>query len=540
MMRTAVYARFSSELQQDRSIEDQIALCRGYADRNGLSIVAAFHDRARSGASILGRDGLVNLLDSARDGKFDVILVEALDRLSRDQEDLAGIWKRLNFLGVELRAVHEGTADQIQIGVRGLLGSLYLTDLAHKVRRGMQGVVRDGRHAGGRAYGYKPAPGKSGELEIIPDEADVIRRIFAEYVNGSTPREIAFDLNRDGIPPPRGSRWSASTINGNKTRHHGIILNELYAGQIVWNRVRMVKDPDTGKRVSRPNPVEEWKRTEAPHLAIVDRELFFAAQARKKERSVDSPQKQRKAKFLLSGLLKCGCCGGGMSMKDRDHGRVRVHCTTMRESGSCSNRRVFYMDEIEGAVLSGLQEHLKAPHLLKEFAKSYEEERKQLAGEKHRRRAQLERKLGQIQRATDRLWADYEAERVSMDIAGPKLKEFHTEKSAIEAEIAEAPEEEKIVGLHPAALCEYGRHVEQLRSVFSNGVTQDLAEAAGKIRNLVARVTLMPQENGFKIELEGRLALLMQAPKLYPNMRIAASGGSVVAEEGLEPPTRGL
>jgi hypothetical protein len=94
--------------------------------------------------------------------------------------------------------------------------------------------------------------------------------------------------------------------------------------------------------------------------------------------------------------------------------------------------------------------------------------------------------------------------------------------------------------LHPAALREYGRHVEQLQSVFSDGVTPDLAEAAGKIRNLVARVTLMPQENGFKMELEGRLALLMQAPRLYPNMRIGASGGSVVAEEGLEPPTRGL
>ena len=96
-----------------------------------------------------GRDGLLRLLDAARDGGFEVILIEALDRLSRDQEDLAGIWKRLNFMGVELRAVHEGTADQIQIGVRGLLGSLFLTDLAHKVRRGMQGVVRDGRHAGG-------------------------------------------------------------------------------------------------------------------------------------------------------------------------------------------------------------------------------------------------------------------------------------------------------------------------------------------------------------------------------------------------------
>jgi site-specific DNA recombinase len=103
MKRTAIYARFSTELQNERSIEDQTVLCRSYAERNGWSVVAVYHDRARSGASIYGRDGLMRLIDATRDGKFDLILVEALDRLSRDQEDLAGIWKRLNFLGVELR-----------------------------------------------------------------------------------------------------------------------------------------------------------------------------------------------------------------------------------------------------------------------------------------------------------------------------------------------------------------------------------------------------------------------------------------------------
>ena len=186
MKRTAIYARFSTELQHERSIEDQVVVCRNYAERNDLEIVGVYDDRARSGASMYGRDGLLRLLDAARDGGFEVILIEALDRLSRDQEDLAGIWKRLNFMGVELRAVHEGTADQIQIGVRGLLGSLFLTDLAHKVRRGMQGVVRDGRHAGGRAFGYRPVAGKPGELEIVEIEASVVRRIFRDYVAGKT------------------------------------------------------------------------------------------------------------------------------------------------------------------------------------------------------------------------------------------------------------------------------------------------------------------------------------------------------------------
>ncbi|RUU03977.1 recombinase family protein [Mesorhizobium sp. USDA-HM6] len=541
MKRTAIYARFSTELQQDRSIEDQVALCRNYAERNELSIVAVYDDRARSGASIYGRDGLMSLMDAARERQFDVILVEAFDRLSRDQEDLAGIWKRLSFQGIELRAVHEGTADHIQIGVRGLLGSLYLTDLAHKVRRGMQGVVRDGRHAGGRAYGYRIVPGKPGELEIIESEASVVRRIFSEYVDGKTPREIAFCLNKDGVPPPRGKRWSASTINGNKARHYGIILNELYSGQLVWNRVRMVKDPDTGRRVSRTNPPEEWKRAEARHLAIISPDLFSAAQNRKEARSHTSPERQRKSKYLLSGLLKCGSCGGGLSVKDRDHGRVRIHCSTMRESGSCSNRKIFYMDQIEQAVLAGLQQHLKAPHLLKEYVRAYQDERERLANDKRARRGKLESQLGQIQRSIDRLWSDYQAERISMDLAGPKLKDLHAQKTALEVELVEAPtDEERIVGLHPAALRQYEQHVADLQSVFGEGLSSDNREAADKIRNLIAHVTVKPRVNGFKLELQGRLALLIKAPSVYPNMRIAASGGTVVAEEGLEPPTPGL
>jgi hypothetical protein len=72
-------------------------------------------------------------------------------------------------------------------------------------------------------------------------------------------------LNQQHIRAPRGSRWNASTINGNSQRGAGIIFNELYAGRIVWNKVRMVKDPDTGKRVSRPNPPGEWQSIDTPH-----------------------------------------------------------------------------------------------------------------------------------------------------------------------------------------------------------------------------------------------------------------------------------
>jgi site-specific DNA recombinase len=478
MKRTAIYARFSTELQNERSIDDQTALCRSYAERNGLSVVAIYDDRARSGASIYGRDGLMRLMDAARDGKFDLVLVEALDRLSRDQEDPAGIWKRLNFLGI-----YRTPSRPRGQGRPGPDRCARFTWVAVSFRPCTQGPSRDGRRHSRRpecrrpGLWLSPVPGKKGELTIVEDEADVIRRIFREYVAGKTPREIAHSLNKEGVRPPRGKHWGASAINGSKKRHHGVILNEIYAGVLVWNRVRMVKNPDTGRRISRLNPESEWKRVEVPQLAIVDRDVFEAAQCRKADRSYDAPERQRKAKFLLSGLIKCGCCGGGMSMKDRDHGRVRIHCTTMREAGVCSNRKIFYMDEVEQIVLGGLQKHLKAPHLLREFAEAYQQERQRLASKRMKRRSQIENELAQLQRSIDRVWDDYLRERIPGDMAGPKLNELKSQKEALETERAEQPAEEKIVGLHPAALQHYEKYVSDLQGVFGEGPTEDNEEA---------------------------------------------------------------
>ena len=111
------------------------------------------------------------------------MIVEALDRLSRDMEDLAGIHKRLSFLGVEIRAVHEGVVNTVLVGLRGLVGQLYREDNAHKVRRGQAGRVTQGLAGGGLTYGYARVPGKNGERVIVNDEAEVVRRVFREYVD---------------------------------------------------------------------------------------------------------------------------------------------------------------------------------------------------------------------------------------------------------------------------------------------------------------------------------------------------------------------
>ncbi|WP_429032364.1 recombinase family protein [Bradyrhizobium sp. I1.14.4] len=104
--------------------------------------------------------------------------------------------------------------------------------------------------------------------------------MFTDYLCGKSSRTIAFELNRKGVPGPQGAEWGPSTIHGNPKRGVGILNNELYVGRLVWNRLRYLKDPDTGKRVSRLNPESEWVILDVPELRIVDQDTWDAVKTR--------------------------------------------------------------------------------------------------------------------------------------------------------------------------------------------------------------------------------------------------------------------
>ena len=167
-VRVALYARYSTDLQDERSIEDQVALGRRLIRAEGLTEAGVFADGIKTSATLMGREGLVDLMKAVEGGQVDVVLVEHLDRISRDQAELANFYKKLRYYGVMLREVHGGDANAITVGVRGLTGSLFITDLKDKVRRGLDGNICRGLSAGGKAHGYEPIPGKPGELQIVP------------------------------------------------------------------------------------------------------------------------------------------------------------------------------------------------------------------------------------------------------------------------------------------------------------------------------------------------------------------------------------
>ena len=204
-MRAAIYTRFSSHMQREASIEDQERLCRERAEREGWEVAALFADRALSGASML-RPGLQALLEAASDGSVDVVLAEALDRLSRDQADIAALFKRLSFAGVRIVTLAEGEISELHVGLKGTMNQLFLKDLADKTRRGLRGRVEAGRSGGGNSYGYDvvrrlSADGApvTGERSVNAGEAAIVARILGDYAGGLSPKAIASRLNREGI-----------------------------------------------------------------------------------------------------------------------------------------------------------------------------------------------------------------------------------------------------------------------------------------------------------------------------------------------------
>lgn len=242
-----------------------------------------------------------------------------------------------------------------------------------------------GRSAGGNSYGYCVVPNRNvssgpdcGFRTIDPIEAAIVLRIFNEFAAGKSPRRIAADLNAAGIAGPRGTAWGPSTLHGNIERGTGILNNELYIGKLVWNRLRYLKAPNTGKRVSRLNPEDERVIKDVPDLIIVPMELWTAVKRRQQQlkkptrpdcRDARPFWAQTRPKYLLSGLMKCGLCGSSFVKISKEH----FGCAGAKNKGPAvfTNMLTIRRDTIEARILDSLQHQLMDSERFKSFAEEF-------------------------------------------------------------------------------------------------------------------------------------------------------------------------
>jgi len=513
-MRAVIYARYSSDQQRDASIEDQIRQCRALIEQRGWRFLHSYTDRGMSGASPF-RVGYQKLLEAARSGEFEVVVAEALDRLSRDQEDMAGLYKRLSFCGVEIVTLAEGEITDLHVGLKGTMNALYLKDLAQKTRRGLEGRVRQGKSGGGLCFGYEVVhePGPDGlpirgGRRIIESEAKVVRRIFEEYAAGQSPKGIALALNREGVPGPRNRPWGPSTIYGNWRRGTGVLNNELYIGRLVWNRQRFVKDPQTGRRIARPNPESEWIIEQVPQLRLLPDELWQKVKQRQaatrlmvsNDHSGVRSERARRPAYLLSGLLKCGSCGGGMAKISAHH----YGCSNARNRGTCENWLTIRRDVLEESVLAGIKSRLMHPHLVKKLIAEYYAELNRLASTREADHQHKKHQLAKVEQEIREI-IDAIKSGIRTPTMAAEMESLEQRKSTLQQELDRAPA--PTVRLHPNLAEIYRQKVENLRDALNDEGCR--VDAVAILRGLIDEICLIPRDGELAIYLVGNLAAIL-------------------------------
>ncbi len=522
-MRAVLYARYSSDLQNAASIDDQERICRQRAEREGWLVVEMFSDHAISGSTML-RPGYQALLARLRQGGIGIVLAESLDRISRDQEHIAAFYKQASFGGARIITLAEGEIGDLHIGLKGAMGAIYLKDLAAKTHRGLAGRIEKGRSIGAPAYGYRvvrrlKADGEPdrGLREINPDQALIVRRIFADYLAGKSPRAIARALNQEGIPGPTGGIWYDTAIRGRAARHDGLLRNSLYVGRLVWNRLASAKNPIDGQRVRRANAADALVEHEVPELAIVEPIVWHAAQERlareaappvaeETDAPADSPTsgpfwERRRARHLLSGKVVCGLCGS------RFH-PVGKHYLACRAGSlrACTNPARPSRPALEAQVAAALAHRLMDPVLTAEFSAAFTQSWRQLTAEAEGHHEHHRRELQQVERKIANL-VDALADGLRTPDIRQRLADLESRRSEL-LEASKAPP--SVVPLMPPNLAEVYR--ARLATLQRELAGPDNSEAREAARALIDKVVVTPggTRTDPDVELVGNLAGMLR------------------------------
>ena len=544
-LRTVIYARFSTEMQNANSTRDQIANCRAFAETKGWQVLETFEDAGVSGAN-RSRLGYQKMMQAVRSGHVDVVLAEGMSRLNRSQELSANLFAVCDFHGVEIHTLADGRVEEIQIGMKGTMDALQIKRTAREVHRGQTGKIKDGFSAGGLSFGYRvpidPTTGlrRTGETEIDEAQALIVKRIFREFADGNSPRAIAHQLNEEHIPAPRGGAWKANTLYGNAGRGTGILNNQLYAGTRVWNRLNYRKDPETDKRVSRKRDEADHVTCEMPELRIIEPALWEAVKARqdsqRKTLTKSAPVALRRKKYLLSGLVQCGKCGGNMTVAGTGARRA-YYCANAKEKGAavCSGLPGIRIDKLQPLVLAGLRDELMMPQAVARFSEEYRRHITAANQTKHEETAVLRHAIARQQKAIDGCLRAVREDRATESIY-EMLKEAETSKKALEADLANLTHEAieitpDLADLHRAA-------IDDLSEVLND---PDVVHRASEILGgLIDSITIRHDpERGHTARLDGKLlGLLSFADKRKAaSYEDAACSLKLVAGVGFEPTT---
>ncbi|MCS6306003.1 MAG: recombinase family protein [Nitrospira sp.] len=529
-MNVALYARFSSENQREQSITDQFRACEDYVVRHSDWVIThRYKDEAISGThDARGRAGYRLMLDDAKARAFDALVVFDLSRLSRDSVETEQTRRRLVHWGIRLIAIGDGVDSQnegheLMSGFKGLMNQQFLKDLARHVRRGMAGQVLKGYHGGGRTYGYRLVPeyhptekdpyGQpqriGSRLEIDPEQARVVQRIFQEFVEGVSPVKIVERLNAEGVPPPgvafrRRSMlkptWCASALYGNPRFGLGLLNCHTYKGELIWGKSKWPKDPDTKRKRRLLCDESEWIRTPAEHLRIIDDTLW----GRVKERQASINQASaairtalhanartgRRPKYLFSGLLTCGMCGRKFIVISP----TEYACSGWKYRGLsvCQNTIKVSRQVVESRLLSAIQHDL----FTEEGFAIVKQEVARLLAERRRQTPDISQAKARLTKVEQEITNLVEAVKLGVVTSSTKaeLVKLEAEQQRLQDTLKRTQSKaDQVTAFLPDVIRRFKAAVENLATVTQHSVDK----TRGILRDLMgAQIVLHPTADG--------------------------------------------
>ena len=470
---------------------------------------------------------------------------EALDRLSRDQEDVAALFKRVRHADVRIVTLAEGEIGELHIGLKGTMNARFLKDLADKTRRGLRGRVEQGRSAGGLSFGYDMVRALDGGGEpvrggraINDGQAATVRRVFEMFAAGQSPIAIAKALDAEGVPGPGGHSWRDTTIRGHAERCTGLLRNELYVGRLV-----VVKDPATGRRVSRMNPQASWVRENVPALRIVDDALWARVQQRLGAQRRGARRRARPVPVSGSAGPRRPCCRARWCAARATARWSMPVGTTWRARQRANRARTPTPPGSAGRgwkrSFGALRTEMMAPGHVAVFVEEFTHEWNRLHAERGAARDATTRELQTVERKLAKL-----VDAITEGLRGASLQRqldaLESRKAALEGGLRAAGEQ-KVPALHPNLAEVYRARVASLQDSLRRGADVETVTA---VRALIERITVhSPKEGGAPaIEILGELAAMVRLGRSGdasdPALdRLLESSTKVVAGTGFEPVT---
>jgi site-specific DNA recombinase len=419
-MAVALYARVSTTRQADKdlSIPDQLRQMRNWCEKEGLVVGNEYVEPGAS-ATDDRRPVFQQMISDAtiKPSPYDAVIVHSLSRFFRDSLEF-GLYERcLNKAGVRLISITQQTSDdssgQMIRKIYSVFDEYNSKENGKHTLRAMRENARQGYFNGSKPpFGYKKielnipgAKGNKKKLDIDEVEAGLVRQIFNLYLHGlhghdMGTKQVAAYLNDHGILN-RGKKWSRNRI-------HQILSETGYFGQYFFDRKNM--------KTGQTKPVAEWVPITIP--AIIDEAMFQAVEAKRHSRSPDMmAPRQVNSPTLLTGLLKCGKCGAGLTTATGKGGRYRYYkCNTRiaKHNNDCDTPSI-PMEKLDSLVLHALVDKVASAERLRAMLKAMKAKVKDAKTNLNSHMLILQKELSELDQATGRLYEAVEKGFLPMD-----------------------------------------------------------------------------------------------------------------------------